>query len=238
MAAAEPIAPEHRRFSIRLPRPLWIGAVAGSLIVVAIVLRVVVPIYRQRAALQEIERAGAKVTFRHVGPNWLRERLGDDRMKVFDEVVEVRLVNMQGTDVTVEKIGVLTSLERLSTDFSPNITDAGVAHLENLTRLKFLYISNPNVTDSGIAHLKGLTELRELGLANTRLSDAGLAHLVGLTKLEWLYIPQTSVTDAGLMVLKVLRLKTLAVHRTRVTSAGVANLRRAVPGLSVPRYSH
>jgi hypothetical protein len=37
MPATDPIAPETRQLSIRLPRPMWIGLAALVLIVVAIV---------------------------------------------------------------------------------------------------------------------------------------------------------------------------------------------------------
>jgi len=33
MAAADHVTPERRHFSIRLPRPLWIGSAAGVLVV-------------------------------------------------------------------------------------------------------------------------------------------------------------------------------------------------------------
>ena len=53
MSATDPTLPELRRFSIRLPRPLWIGLAAIVLVVVAVGLRVGVPIYRQQVALWE-----------------------------------------------------------------------------------------------------------------------------------------------------------------------------------------
>jgi len=40
------------RFSIRLPRPLWIGLLAASLVVVAAGIQFVVPIWRQQAAIR------------------------------------------------------------------------------------------------------------------------------------------------------------------------------------------
>jgi hypothetical protein len=56
MSDTDSITPNARRFSIGLPRPLWIGVTAFLLVVVAIGLHVGVPIDRQHAAIREIER--------------------------------------------------------------------------------------------------------------------------------------------------------------------------------------
>ena len=53
--ATAPITPEPRRFSIRLPRPLWIG-VAAMVVVGGVGLRIGLPIYWQQAAIREIKR--------------------------------------------------------------------------------------------------------------------------------------------------------------------------------------
>ena len=45
---------------------------------------------------------------------------------------------------------------------------------------------NTEITDAGLAHLKDVTSLRELNLIGTKITDAGVAHLKGLTKLQQL----------------------------------------------------
>jgi hypothetical protein len=66
-----PISVDPRRVSIPLPRPLWIGLVAVVLAVVATGLQFGLPIYRQQAAIREIERAGGRVHVVPRGPAWL-----------------------------------------------------------------------------------------------------------------------------------------------------------------------
>jgi internalin A len=51
-------------------------------------------------------------------------------------------------------------------------------------------------------HLHGLTELRWLDLSSTQVTDAGLVHLHGLTRLQDLNLGRTQVTDAGVAELK------------------------------------
>jgi predicted nucleic acid-binding protein len=117
---------------------------------------------------------------------------------------------------------------------SPGITDAGLAHLRDLVKLKTLYLGGSSVTDAGLVHLDGLLGLRTLNLARTAITDAGLAHLSGLTGLRTLVLWETRVTDTGLVHLRALPgLRELDVERTRVTAAGIEDLRRALPEVEV-----
>ncbi|MCK4293675.1 MAG: hypothetical protein KAY65_10795 [Planctomycetes bacterium] len=114
------------------------------------------------------------------------------------------------------------------------ISDAGMAHLEGLTKLQGLGLSNTDIGDAGLAHLSELTKLRELYLDGTKVSDAGLAHLKKFKNLQSLDLSGTEVTDAGLAHLKSLKgLAHLEILRTRVTSDGVADLKSAIPKANV-----
>ena len=78
-------------------------------------------------------------------------------------------------------------------------TDAEMAHVGRLSRLRQLYIRRSPVSDAGLAHLEGLTELTfTLEITETPVSDTGLAHLKGLTDLTDLNIACTGATDTGL----------------------------------------
>src|SRR4029077_10762361 len=78
MSAADPLTPAPRRVSIRLPRPLWIGVATVVFVIVVVGLRGGVPIYRQARAINEIRKYGGSILDRRrVGPEWLRERLGE-----------------------------------------------------------------------------------------------------------------------------------------------------------------
>src|SRR5258707_2386977 len=105
MTPANSPATEPRRFSIRLPRPLWIGLATIVTVVVAVGLRIGVPIYRQRAAIRAIEQNWGHVVTRPRGPKWIRDRMGDERMKMFDEVVEAHIGGRRATDAIFGHIG-------------------------------------------------------------------------------------------------------------------------------------
>jgi Leucine-rich repeat (LRR) protein len=165
------------------------------------------------------------------------------------------------TDSGMEQIGRLTSLEVLyltsarGWPWSASTTDASLRHLAGLTRLRALWL--PEVGDAGIVHFRGLKNLESLHLGSSRISASGLGPLQGLTRLRTLelhgagvsdkaleplrglinlrslIIDGTKVTDAGLESLKGLKnLQRLSVG-PKVSGAGVAELRRALPQLKV-----
>src|SRR5260370_42201108 len=110
MAATEPIPPEPRRFSIRIPQPLWIGLVTAVLVVVAAGLQVIIPVWRQQRAIREIRRLGGRIVIEKGGPEWLRERVGDEHMKYFDRVVKADLTVKSVDDSTLRQVAALDNL--------------------------------------------------------------------------------------------------------------------------------
>ena len=147
------------------------------------------------------------------------------------------------------------SSTRATTAQKPRITDAGLKHLTQWTRLRTLNLHGNPITDAGLAHLQLLPRLERLQLGGTRvtgeglrrlshlkwlrldaapITDDGLRYVASLTNLGQLYLDGTSVSDAGLKHLHGLtRLRVLNLHGTRVTAEGVARLRLALPFVAV-----
>jgi hypothetical protein len=101
-----------------------------------------------------------------------------------------------------------------------------------------------NITDAGLAHLKGLTKLKRLDLplgrvfngGGNKTTDAGLAHLKGLTKLELLKLSScVNITAAGAAHLKGLaKLKNLHLGGCdKITDADIAELKKALPNTTI-----
>lgn len=80
---------------------------------------------------------------------------------------------------------------------STSVTDAGVAGLSKMPKLKKLWLNGTQITDNGLDAVKGLGELEYLNLYGTQVTDAGLKKLVGLKNLKKLYLWQTKVTPAA-----------------------------------------
>ena len=78
---------EHRRFTVQLPRPLWIGLTTVVLFGAAVGLRFGVPIYRQHVAIREIELLGGAVSTTPGGPEWQRELKVSDYIRDKSEIL-------------------------------------------------------------------------------------------------------------------------------------------------------
>ena len=102
----------------------------------------------------------------------------------------------------------LTSLERLilgsidrKSGVSP-ITDAGLAHLSKLTRLKNLALYRTCITDAGLKHLSGLANLESPSLNKTEITGEGFEFLNKRSPLRALGLDEIALTGAGLANLK------------------------------------
>ena len=233
MSTIEPITLEPRRFSVRLPRPLWIGVAAVVLILVAVRLGIGTPIYRQHVTIREIQRRGGTVLSRETCPTFIRKWLGDGWARSLDTVVEVQLPERPVTDEALTYIGQFHGLRYLSLE-NTQITDAGLLTLSGLREIEHLDLEGTQVTDAGLEGLLGFTKLEYLNLGRTRITDSGLARLksLGLRDLAILELGGAKITDEGLKHLcflpKVFRID---LNDTAITDQGLRHL-QSMPSLS------
>lgn len=198
---------------------------------VALAVRVA-PAERQRRAVAAIQALGGNVTYvvnkSTVSPFW---RWLPRAYR--DKVAEVSITGTQVTDAELAHLQNLTGLQEIYL-YGTRLTDAGLDHLKHLTSLQELELNHNQVTDTGLAHLKEMIGLQRLGLSGTQVTDAGLAHLQGLMGLQRLALDHTQITDAGLPHLqKLTELESLSLYDTRVTDAGLAQLSEALPNCHI-----
>lgn len=165
-------------------------------------------------------------------------------MRTIAEIPEVNYldahcVNMN--DELLSSIGKMTSLIRLGVQ-SRNITDAGLAALASLTRLKTLFLlvdgTSSTITGAGLTCLEGMTELQDLRLGGLPITDEGLLHIGKCPTLQDLDIKHTQVTDKGLGHLKDLsRLRQMNLRETSITNRAISQLSR-LKELKVLDLSH
>jgi Leucine-rich repeat (LRR) protein len=81
---------------------------------------------------------------------------------------------------------------------STDITDAGLAPIGNLRRLRSLELrNNRGITGNGLADLARLRHLESLDLTDTKVRDDGVAQLSRLANLQSLKLPTKGVTGVG-----------------------------------------
>jgi hypothetical protein len=154
--------------------------------------------------------------------------LTGDEIEALGSCFRLRELMMISSVMTDEGLAVLshdTMLESLYC-FKPNITDAGVKHLANLTALKKLQLLRvPELTDASLAHIAGLSKLEEINLSGTSITGSGVAHLSGMPGLRSLMLSSSPLTDEGLAnIAKLTTLSQLYFGWGNYTDAGIANL--------------
>ena len=157
-------------------------------------------------------------------PGRLLDRLGPD---LIYRVKRVDIGQGRADDSLMSPVGRLDGLEVLNLSGCRGVTDAGLAHLSDLTALRDLNVSGTGASGAGLKHLAALTRLERLEAPWGPTRDSDLASLKGLTALRWLQFQAASpdVTDAGLAHLSgLVNLETLSICSARITSAGLASL--------------
>jgi internalin A len=149
----------------------------------------------------------------------------------FPRLKRLYLHKGQATDEGLMSLTQLTELEELMVWNAVQLTDAGIAHLAGLPKVRNVHFSNgqlgdaflkvfsrmPNLkllslqgnafSDDGLKHLAEFKQLRSLwiGMNQRPLTDAGAQHLAGLTALEELDLQGAQLSDATVAALKDLK---------------------------------
>ena len=175
-------------------------------------------------------------------------------------LTHVELINNRNvTDTGMAALRGTKNLRFVNLAYSPEFTDAGLAHLSDNRGLQRLDLWGTNITKKGIEYFVGFSDLRDLRLGDTQLSAVDLSILkqyVSLQKLEILMLTltqaddgtlailsdahqliqlnleETDITDVGLSYLEENRnLEYLYLKGTKVTAPGVRRLSRILPKL-------
>jgi RNA polymerase sigma factor (sigma-70 family) len=148
-------------------------------------------------------------------------------LKELAALTRLQVLHLSGTPAADAALAALTGMKdlRVLGISAESVTDAGIKSLAGLTKMQSLDLSGTKLTDVGLKELSGLTNLRELKIGNTKLTDAGLKELAGMTELQSLDLWATAVTDTGLKELANLtKLQSLSLRGTRISDAGLKEL--------------
>ena len=138
------------------------------------------------------------------------------------------------TDKGLASVAELTDLRELAIWWATKISDAGVAHLGRLPRLRMVDISNSSLTDEGVKHLASLPALEELSIEGKSFTDQSLLDLSRSSRLKSLTLrgDTSAITDKGLAPLGKLKgLKRLYLQNSKISAEAREALIKAIPGL-------
>ncbi len=166
-------------------------------------------------------------------------QFGDEHMVVCRKLKKLRRLYLpaQIGDAGMRHLDVLTKLQVLHLA-DARITDRGLSYIKEMPRLRELSLWRcQHITDAGLEHLKVLKGLRSLDLRRCpQLTDRGLEHLKGLTRLEHLdFSVVPGITTAGLQHIQGLTgLKRLGATRTGIRDLEPLKHLPELESLSVP----
>lgn len=146
----------------------------------------------------------------------------------------LEIVHVHFTDAGAPALAKLVKLERLQIG-SRDATGAAIAPLTALKKLRELDLHDGQATAEGVRHASQIPSLRVLRIYGA-IKDEGAAPIARLTNLETLIAANTGITDCALEHFAGLaNLRRLEIGGCKVTAAGVAKLKQAIPGLEVVR---
>lgn len=155
----------------------------------------------------------------------------DDDLKEVCRIPQLRHLSIatpQITDAGMRHIDQAKYLERLSISPPTSITIKSLGGLRELKRLQYVSLGGSmTIGDAEVQEFEGLTNLISVNLVTWDLSDEGLKSLAPLTKLDELDLRNNAVTDKGIAWLREMQgLNHLNLSGTAVTDAGLTILRR------------
>lgn len=133
--------------------------------------------------------------------------------------------NGQMTDAALERLSTVEHVDRLNFGGTKALSDAGLAHLARMPQLRDLDLSDypgGRITDAGLAVLQHLTKLRRFQICwQSAITDAGVAHLSHCDEIEDVNLLGSPAGDGAIAALAgKRRLRHLKTGR-RVTDAGL-----------------
>jgi hypothetical protein len=154
---------------------------------------------------------------------------GIAKLAAVPSIVDVELPSGV-TDAGVAAIAAKGQLERVRLILA-KITDDSLSALSGCRRLRALDVSRcSKVTDAGVRMLSACAELEELDLAGTKATGGCLSALSGLANLRTLHLQGQKLTDRDVPALASIRsLRRVMLGRNKITGAGFAALKRALP---------
>lgn len=135
-------------------------------------------------------------------------------------------LDVQGSKVTGAHLDShpFANLETLDLN-NTAVSDAGLAGIAGLTKLKHLNIASTTVSDAGLVKLAMLTSLESLGLGGTNVKNPRWEKLSALSSLTHLSLVDTRVSDSGFRRIEELQSLThLDLYGSRIGNGGLAQV--------------
>lgn len=173
--------------------------------------------------------------------SFYRASIRDDDLADLSELRQLESLDLQRTRVTDAGLFHLRNLSKLKTlrlgGYGTEVKDKGIRYLATLSNLEELSLDRTSITDAALAHLRELKKLKSLSLREV-LVDQGLVHLADHKALTQLDLDSTFLSDATVAAFRPFpEMRRLSAGNTMLTENGVRRLQSLVPSgsFSAPR---
>ncbi len=126
----------------------------------------------------------------------LKDRLA--RLAANPWIVSLDLSGINATDKDIASLERMSQLEWLDLTSNPEISDTGIAHLANCTRLRYLDVGGTGVTPAGIAALKRCQKLEHLSMVDCVVTDDNVKLIPRFPRMTYIRFDGTALTEKGL----------------------------------------
>ncbi|MFM7059387.1 MAG: hypothetical protein ACKO2P_20945 [Planctomycetota bacterium] len=149
------------------------------------------------------------------------------------QINAIRFESTPLTDADLTLLGSATTLRELAGN-AAQVTSTGLIALQGCSSLQSLQLNSCRLSEQAAQSIGSLKTLTTLNLTDAQeLTPACLACLSELQKLVELGLSGTAIDDACIPHLPAAPVRSLALSRTRLTSAGILSLVDRFPDLEV-----
>jgi Leucine-rich repeat (LRR) protein len=181
-------------------------------------------------ALNRIKSLNGISTFDSSGPGrradiaLARLNISDSDLRTISHVRGIERLSLAGTKVSDDGLRALGSAAETLVVLdlhSTEISEKGIAYLQNHQSLKMLILRRTKVRGAVLPSIARLNQLEHLDLSDTDLRGIDFATLAG-SKLKVLYLADTKIGDSELTNIRRLRhLSCLDLSSTKITDKGL-----------------
>ena len=184
---------------------------------------------RQQKAVATILAKGGRVFHEYdnplesplpLAPHWSAKYIG------LDFVETVTGVDLIGQEFTDDDLALLDDLPRLRWLYlyDTKMTGAGFQHVSQLRHVENLVVNLTPLTDEAMPEVAKMKQLTDLHITGAKITDLGARAVAQLPNLETLSLSDCPVTDAGFSSPLPDSLREVSLEDTALTDAGLRQL--------------
>jgi hypothetical protein len=147
---------------------------------------------------------------------------------------KLRVANTQITGVGLRALEYHKAIQDLDLSGCHRLREEYLSSVKAMPGIVKLNLYDSSIGDAGVRHLESISKMKWLNLDKTLITDAALVSVAKMSDLEFLHVGSTQISDEGLMALGELKqLKEVVATQTMVTDSGIRDLQKNNPALMI-----